>query len=909
MELIRRIFTNLLFMNKGKFIKVFFLAFLSVGVLFGQGNLDKPNINSDVYKKWPSVSSPVLSTDGRYALYKINQIEGDEIITILSTDGKWEKKLVGMKNVEVQFLNNNKFAIYAYKDSIHIIHLKTDKIEYIDDIYFYNIALTNGVEYLIYKKKSIPDKMFIVNLNNGDKKEIMNVQAIKSFQLNKKRGFLVLETRDNKQLNKGTELKLLYLKSGQLISIWRGYGLGKILCDENNGQLVFEVDNTDSSKSGKTLWHYKDGNKDAELLQITFSDVESNLILTSIEHFSNDGSRLFVIFKEVIKRKADPEVAKVNIWSYKDTQLQSEQLKNLSGIDHQAIINVLNGNIIRILGAGDFLSFSNYAKDVKNSDDWGLLEKSFLVPGCLLRMESSIISTKDNRIIRINKQGCRISPAGKFVIYYDPKEQNFFSYEIATKVTRNITKSINVNWLNSDIDDRITRAEIAGWIENDKAVLLYDQFDIWEIDTSGVTNPLCLTNEQGRKDSTLFFLAWENYGNKTISTNEAVLLTAFNRGNKKNGFYFKKIGQPGSPILLTMDNCVYDITRNPEVPNSAHFSPIKAEKAECYIVQRQTAKNSPNYYFTKDFKTLKRISNVEPEKNFNWYTTELCEWSIPNGPKSQGILYKPENFDSTKKYPIIFYFYQKLSDNLNVYVRPEVSNGKLNISWYVSNGYLVFTPDVHYKVEEAGDCILNSIVSAADYITKRSYVDSKRMGLQGISWGGYGANYILTHTNIFAAICSASGASDFISYSGDIGGSGESLQAFFESTQYYKTNTTLWGKPEVYIKNSPVFYIDKVTTPFLMMATSFDGAVPFHQALELFNGLRRMGKKVWMLEYNDCEHGVWGNSAYDFDLRMQQFFNYYLKEELPARWMTEGRPANLKGIESRLDIDISNAVP
>jgi dipeptidyl aminopeptidase/acylaminoacyl peptidase len=118
--------------------------------------------------------------------------------------------------------------------------------------------------------------------------------------------------------------------------------------------------------------------------------------------------------------------------------------------------------------------------------------------------------------------------------------------------------------------------------------------------------------------------------------------------------------------------------------------------------------------------------------------------------------------------------------------------------------------------------------------------------------------------------------------------------------QYEKTQSriggTLWERTQRYIDNSPVFYADRVDTPLLMMHNDLDGAVPWHQGVEMFMALRRLEKPVWLLNYNGQPHWVTTTATQrDYATRMQQFFDHYLKGAPPPRWMVSGLPAVEKG--------------
>jgi dipeptidyl aminopeptidase/acylaminoacyl peptidase len=302
------------------------------------------------------------------------------------------------------------------------------------------------------------------------------------------------------------------------------------------------------------------------------------------------------------------------------------------------------------------------------------------------------------------------------------------------------------------------------------------------------------------------------------------------------------------------------------------------------------------------------LTDIQPQTAYNWMRSELIHWKTIDGTTSTGILYKPENFDPGKKYPIIFDYYERRSDELNLYIRPKASQDRINIAWYVSNGYLVCVPDIHYVRGEPGRSAYICIVSAARYLSKMPWVDGKKMGIQGHSFGGYETEFVVTHSTLFAAACAASGLSDLISWYGSVPRSGN--PKFSSERQQDRMGATLWQIPDRYIDNSPIFKADKVSTPLLLMNNKGDGTVPFAQGVELFTALRRLGKRVWMLQYDGGGHSVqWGKDAMDYSIRMAQFFDHYLKDAPAPKWMTRGIPAKMKGIDDGLAPDQEIGTP
>jgi dipeptidyl aminopeptidase/acylaminoacyl peptidase len=325
---------------------------------------------------------------------------------------------------------------------------------------------------------------------------------------------------------------------------------------------------------------------------------------------------------------------------------------------------------------------------------------------------------------------------------------------------------------------------------------------------------------------------------------------------------------------------------------------LKAKESDLLVYQKSNFNTSPDLHMTVDvWKTSKRLTDINPQmEQYNWGTAELFSWISYAGVPLEGILYKPEDFDPAKKYPVMIYFYEKHSDELYRYFTPAPSRSTVNIPFFVSRGYLVFTPDIHYTVGQPGEDAYNAIVSGAETLAKNKWVDNENMAIQGQSWGGYQVAYLITRTDMFKAAGAGAPVSNMTSaYGGIRWESGRSRQYQYEQTQSrlgYAMNDSL----EVYLRNSPVFFADKITTPLLIMHNDNDGAVPWYQGIELFMTMRRLGKPVWMLQYNNEEHNLlYRRNSKDLSIRLQQFFDHYLKGEPEPEWMTKGVPAIEKG--------------
>jgi dipeptidyl aminopeptidase/acylaminoacyl peptidase len=291
-----------------------------------------------------------------------------------------------------------------------------------------------------------------------------------------------------------------------------------------------------------------------------------------------------------------------------------------------------------------------------------------------------------------------------------------------------------------------------------------------------------------------------------------------------------------------------------------------------------------------------RLSDANPQQSrYRWAGVELVRWRSDDGVELQGLLYKPEDFDPARKYPMVVYFYEQLSDGLYSY-RMDVPRNVVQPTLYASNGYLVFMPDIHYTRGQPGESAMRSIMPGVRALVARGFVDEKAMGLQGQSWGGYQAAYMITRTNEFRAAMTGAPVANMTSAYGGIRWQSGLARAFQYETGQSRIGASLWDQPSAYIENSPLFAANRVTTPLFIMSNDGDGAVPWYQGIEMFVALRRLGKEVYLIDYNGDEHNPTKRAnQIDVAIRMLQFFDHHLKGAPAPEWMVRGIPFLQKG--------------
>ncbi|HVW98719.1 MAG TPA: prolyl oligopeptidase family serine peptidase [Mucilaginibacter sp.] len=868
----------------------------------------KPPVDFEAMENWPHIGDVAISNDGQYAYYYIeNRPVGKKTFVIASTKSSWKREIIGA--ADAAFSEDSRKVIFKTSDdSLSIITLGSKKIDYRPSVKSFKLIANGRSGYLLYQQGNVRDGLVLQDIQKGKSRSYENVE---SYQVSQARNVLLLLSK--KDQDEKQTLRWVQLPEGEIKEIWKGTGADNFVFDNSGIQMAFVVEKDGDGKKDQTFWYYHNGDNKASLLIDNHAEgIESGFSLNGIDRFSSDGTNLFFKVQEPDFSKPKQDAISVDVWSYQDAKLQSQQLKALTQDSwgdggpqsYTCLIRLADRKIIRLQRESEALTLFDGRMDetgfltrsVGNRDYWGIQGKP----------DYAIISTAsgERKTIRMDCadwSSLGMSPDGKYILLRQAN-QDIFSYELATSITRPLTKALPIPLIDENYDwvNPVRGINVAGWTEANKC-LLYDSYDIWQLDPAGKDQAVCLTNGYGRKHELTFRLPGStSYRDQMIPDKGTLILSVFNKRNKDNGFYSIDMTGRGNPEELTMGPYAY---YHPTVDAGFPMQPIKAKNADVWLVERESASESPNLFVTSDFKNLKQVSSIYPEKHYNWFTTKLINYQTLDGKPSQGILYLPDNLDTTKKNPLIIYYYEKMSQHLNDYKRPEFSPGWMEIPYFVSQGYVVFTPDINFKIGQHAESTTNSILGAAKYLKQLPWIDSTKLGIQGHSMGGFETNTIITQSNIFAAACSASGSSDLISHVNEITayGSATALQNFVERGQY-RMGSTLWQRPDLYIRNSPIFNLHKVTTPVLIMHNKEDGAVPFEQGVELFTALRRLGKRAWMLQYDGKTHSVSGDASKDYTIRMKQFFDHYLKDEPAPRWMLYGIPAKDKGIDDGLEL-------
>ena len=481
----------------------------------------------------------------------------------------------------------------------------------------------------------------------------------------------------------------------------------------------------------------------------------------------------------------------------------------------------------------------------------------------------------------------QLSPAANYILWWADDLSNWFATNTLNGPMVDLTGSIKIAFYDetTDVPDAPDPYGMAGWYENDAAVLLYDRYDLWRFDPSGKQKPERLT--AGRESRTRHRYVKLDPEERFIRTDKPLLLHLFNDSTKAESYVWFDV-KTGKKTVW--QDGPYAFSRPVQ----------KARDAEALMFTRENFRTFPDLLYVANSKTatVTRVSNANPHQSeYRWGDIALYDWTSLSGKQLQGLLVKPDGFDPTKQYPMIVYFYEKLTDGLNTHRAPDFHRSSINFTFYTSRGYIVFAPDIPYKTGYPGESCYDAVMSGVASLLDEGYIDRKRVGVQGHSWGGYQTAYLITKTNLFA--CAESGAPvvNMTSAYGGIRWESGLSRAFQYERQQSRIGGTLWEYPMRYLENSPLFSLDKVQTPVLILHNDKDGAVPWYQGIEMFTALRRLGKPSWLLNYNDEPHWpVKLQNRVDFQTRMAQYFDHYLLGAPMPKWMESGVPPLEKGI-------------
>jgi dipeptidyl aminopeptidase/acylaminoacyl peptidase len=581
--------------------------------------------------------------------------------------------------------------------------------------------------------------------------------------------------------------------------------------------------------------------------------------------------------KEEKEKKGDEKLPGVDIWHWKDDPIQPRQKveydrsdKDFSylfawDLEDNSIVRIIddeiedpsltsNGNYVTVRSENGYKPqfreryFDHYLVNPKNGDKELLMEKFTSLYGS--------------------------SPDGRYMLYF--KDKNWWLYDIEAREHKNISKNVPNKLWNTRYDGpsiSIPPFGLGGWYENDSHLLLYDEYDIWKVNAS-TGEAEVITN--GREDEIRFRTIRLDRENNYFREDDDLFVSATGDKSKMSGIY--RITPNGRIIqLIYEDKLIGGLS--------------KAKSRDKFIYRSEKYDDSPDLFVTNSlFRKKDQISNTNPQQDkYYWGRSELVDYTSTNGKALQGALYYPADYEEGKKYPMIVYIYEIRSTGLHRYTNPSTKSA-YNTSNYTTDGYFVFQPDIVYETNHPGESAVDCVIPAVEEVIKTGMIDEEKIALMGHSWGAYQTAFIITQSDIFSAAIAGAPLINMISMYNEIyWNSGSPNQNIFETSQG-RLREPWWVIMEEYMDNSPMYNAGNIETPLLVAFGNKDGAVDWHQGIEMFTTMRRMEKPYIMLVYEGENHGLrQEENMKDYSTKVNEFLRHHLLGEEAPAWISSGK--------------------
>ena len=855
---------------------------------------------------WQRITDREISDNGKWVACKMEPWEGDATVYLYAAQGQ----------ETATFSPADKFAFSASSgylvvtqtpgkstvDSLKVLKTKEDKMP-MNTLVIYSVAgkketidslktfkLADEADWIAYQRGRKDSTLYVRSLDGS---KTFQFPTVTDFQFAKKSGMLYYTSAAEGEAGIFT----LNPEKGSPALIKEGKGVFKqTTFDEKGERLAFlYCADKDSSYKALSLWLSEHNAPAKEIATRGNKAFPAEWVINEngMLQFSKSASRLFFGTSPEPRQKDTTQLAEnrpnVQVWSWDEpvqyTVQNYNKEKDLKK-SYQAVYNLGNGSIfqlaneelpnIQLGNEGDAaLALLSTSRPYSLSSMWEARTRSDYYTVSLDNGERKQIAQADYGRFRL-------SPQGKYAYWYGETDSCWYTIASAEgKQYRLTTPESFPAWdEENDVPDYPYAHGAAGWTANDQNLLIYDRYDIWKFDPTAATPPINLT-VNGRKEKLSYRLEQLDKEARFIDLGKLQLLKGFNEATKGYGFYNARLSAPAAPKTLLAGNYMLR-------------SINKAKNTDDVIYTMETFQQYPDiHYSTLAFKKSVQLTHGDKQQEgFIWGTAELVSWISLDGRPLEGVVYKPANFDPNKKYPMMVNFYERNSETLYNYRMPEPHRSTIDYHLYNSNEYVIFNPDIRYVDGYPGESCYNCLMPGITMMIAKGYIDEKGIGAQGHSWGGYQVAYLATRTNLFSAIESGAPVVNmFSAYGGIRWGSGMARSFQYEHTQS-RLGATPWSSPLRYLENSPLFTMDKVQTPILIMHNDADGHVPWYQGIEYFVAMKRLGKPCWLLNYTGEPHWpMHMANRIDFQRRMFQFFNHYLKNDKMPKWMSEGVPA------------------
>ena len=895
-----------------KSLKSFFVLFAFV--FANTGMAQKPLTVAD-YGQWESLGfSSTFSNDGNWFLYDIRRNnDKNEIRLHHLTDNTLKVLPEGSR---AQFSANSQWLGYfinptaearkkskkPLRSQFRLLNLNSTDSLTIEDVNAFSFS--DDSQFLAMKhytasgKKSDGADLIVKNLQTG---KVFNFGNVSDFAWQEKGSLLAMIIDADGKAGNGVQLFDAKSSVLQILDSKEAVYSGLSWREESDDLAVFRsFKNEDYEDSTQHILAWQKLTTKAPVASVfdqkSISDfpTDNRIVNNRSLTWSKNGQSIFFEIKawekKPVKAEAKDEEKKdsqdltdeapaLQIWHSSDVQVipEQEQLARRRREDqYLSVWHLSNNKFVQLANElTESVRLQTDATILIGSDATPYEREAMFGRGNIDAYTINIMTGAREKILTKVNYIFAVSPDAQFVPYVEGKD--VFVYNIKTKSKKVLSEGLDASFVNEDDDhptpDRRPYGFVA-WEKKGTSFFVHSKFDLWQFYTNG-SKPRKITDGKSEQVRSRYaYIDFEDY----VDEKEDMYLSLFGTKSKKSGYSMVTPGKSAKRLI-------FDDARVGRLN--------KAENAERYAYSIESFSDSPDYFVGSGALTdAKQISNTNPfQSEYQWGKSELVEYTNANGQKLQGSLFYPANYEPGKKYPMITYIYELLSDGIHSYVVPS-QRSYYNNSVFTQEGYFVLMPDILFDAGDPGISSVRTMEAAVKTVVNMGLVDEKRVGLIGHSWGGYQAGYAVTQTDIFAASIAGAGLTNLTSMYGMIawafGGAPENEH--FEVSQE-RMEVPPYVDVDRYIRNSSVFNVEKLNTPLLFEVGDNDQNVDWRQGIEYYNAARRAGKQFVLLVYANEGHGLsQDKNRSDYQMRILKWFGHYLKGDPIEPWIQQGIP-------------------
>lgn len=856
-----------------------FLIFLLVACPnYGQV-LPKKAVTETDYHLWGTLYADKISDKGNWVSYAMRYDESPDTLFVKRSDGK--KTYVFAKSSSGTFSGESKFACRDSDGRLSLLDLENDKSNVIEDVETYSFS-GNG-DYLITLEGKA--KQQTIQIRNRGGALVQSISGINQFRLNNAKDALVCSSED------GGVYQVLMLTLGKTI-------IKSVLAEDGNwkfSQLIWNADgqsvaflreNKDSSTGINRPVVLCFSIKNTKLFQLEPDKIPKGFCVESESAsgltLSPDGERVFfTIRKEVtIAEKFDG----VQVWNGSDAVVYSER-QSVGDVEYNTRIAAWwpeRGRFMQITDQSKPFGFLNASQDFAISYSTNDLEPQYKLDRNVNYYVTNLETGQRNLLLENQSTelyASSLSPSGKYFAYF--KGNDWWVYDFLTCEHSNVTARHGLQL--ADWEDKIWQSNyrVAGWGIHDEYILIYDQFDIWQIDLKG-NNAMRLTS--GKESGISFRIVppvssefyapyFTGHIDAAINTKNKIMLSASR--NNESGYFILSPNRNVKPIVFG---------------DFLTTKLLKASKANGYVFESQQYNSPPELIMSSAGRHTKLYQSNLQHYKYSWGKQEKIFYRDSKNELLTGILYYPAAYNPEKKYPMIVHIYEKQSYLFHYYINPSLYNmSGFNTSNLTAQGYFVLLPDIEYELGNPGLSAADCVLAATKAVVSKDLVDSSKIGLIGHSFGGYETNFILGQTNLFASAISGASVFDLAGWYLSIGWTVGRPEMWRFESQQWRMGKSLFEDRKGYERNSPLTYVDKIKTPVLIWTGEEDRQIHYYQSIAFYLAMQRLKKSAILLVYPGDGHAlVKKENQQHFAHRIEDWFGYYLKGESPKKWISEG---------------------